>query len=97
MKHFKFATFGFVATFLTASAFFSSTLFADNADGDKSRLASLAKYTRVLATIEKYYVDDIKIEDIVKKSIEGLLTNLDAHSGYLDEKHFKDLQIQTEG
>lgn len=63
----------------------------------KSRLASLAKYTRVLATIEKYYVDDIKIEDIVKKSIEGLLTNLDAHSAYLDEKHFKDLKIQTEG
>lgn len=96
MKHSSFATFGFVSTFLAIS-FFSSTLFAENADGEKSRLASLAKFTRVLATIEKYYVDDIKIEDIVKKSIEGLLTNLDAHSAYLDEKHFKDLKIQTEG
>ncbi len=93
MKHLKLTAFGFVATFFLCS----SVLFADNAESDKSRLASLAKYTRVLATIEKYYVDDIKIEDIVKKSIEGLLTNLDAHSGYLDEKHYKDLQIQTEG
>ncbi len=97
MKHLPFATLGFVATFLGITTFFSSTLFANSADGEKSRLASLAKYTRVLATIEKYYVDDIKIEDIVKKSIEGLLTNLDAHSAYLDEKHFKDLKIQTEG
>jgi len=98
MKHLPFATVGFIATFVGITTFFSSTLFAaDNAEGEKSRLASLAKFTRVLATIEKYYVDDIKIDDIIKKSIEGLLTNLDAHSSYLDEKHFKDLKIQTDG
>jgi len=98
MKHLPFATVGFIATFLGITTFFSSTLFAaDNAEGEKSRLASLAKFTRVVATIEKYYVDDIKIDDIVKKSIEGLLSNLDAHSSYLDEKHFKDLKIQTDG
>lgn len=97
MKHLKFATFGFVATIVGISTLFSSTLFAESAEGDKSRLASLAKFTRVLATIEKYYVDDIKIDDIIKKSIEGMLTNLDAHSSYLDAKHYKDLKIQTEG
>ncbi|MBP1680807.1 MAG: C-terminal processing peptidase [Proteobacteria bacterium] len=81
MKHLPFATVGFIATFLGITTFFSSTLFAaDNAEGEKSRLASLAKFTRVLATIEKYYVDDIKIDDM-----------------YLDEKHFKDLKIQTDG
>lgn len=97
MKHLSFATAGFVATFLGISTFFSSSLFAENGEGEKSRLASLAKFTRVLATIEKYYVDDVKIDEIVNKAISGLLTNLDAHSGYLDEKHFKDLKIQTEG
>ncbi len=98
MKHLSFATAGFLATFLGISAVLSSTLFAaEPAEGEKSRLASLAKFTRVLATIEKYYVDDIKIDEIVKKSVEGLLTNLDAHSAYLDEKHFKDLKIQTDG
>ena len=97
MKHLPFATLGFVASCLAITTFFSSTLLAESTEGEKSRLASLAKFTRVLATIEKYYVDDIKIDDIVKKSIEGLLTNLDAHSAYLDEKHYKDLKIQTEG
>lgn len=97
MKHLKFATIGFIFTILGLSTLFSSTLFAENGDNDKSRLASLAKFTRVLATIEKYYVDDIKIDEIVKKSIEGMLSNLDAHSSYLDAKHYKDLKIQTEG
>ena len=97
MKHLPFATAGFVATLIGITTLFTTTLFAETADSEKSRLASLAKFTRVLATIEKYYVDDIKIDDIVKKSIEGLLTNLDAHSGYLDEKHYKDLKVQTEG
>lgn len=97
MKHLRFATIGFITTLLGLSTLFSSTLFADNGENDKSRLASLAKFTRVLATIEKYYVDDIKIDEIVKKSIEGMLSNLDAHSSYLDAKHYKDLKIQTEG
>ena len=97
MKHPSFAALGFTATFVALITFFSSTLFADTPEGEKSRLASLAKFTRVLATIEKYYVDDLKIDDIVTKAIEGLLTNLDAHSSYLDEKHLKDLKIQTEG
>lgn len=97
MKHMKFAALGFLATFVGVTTLLSSTLFAENGDSDKSRLASLAKFTRVVATIEKYYVDDISINDIVKKSVEGLLTNLDAHSSYLDAKHYKDLKIQTEG
>ena len=65
MKHLPFATVGFFATFLGIATLFSSTLFAaDNAEGEKSRLASLAKFTRVVATIEKYYVDDIKIDSL---------------------------------
>ncbi|MDD3342447.1 MAG: S41 family peptidase [Sulfurospirillaceae bacterium] len=97
MKHLKFATIGFLATLVGVTTLLSSTLFAENGDNDKSRLASLAKFTRVVATIEKYYVDDITIDAIVKKAVEGLLTNLDAHSSYLDAKHFKDLKIQTDG
>ncbi|MDD3324871.1 MAG: S41 family peptidase [Sulfurospirillaceae bacterium] len=97
MKHLKFATLGFATTLLGTSLIFSTSLFAENAENNESRLSALTKYTRVLATIEKYYIDDLKINEIITKSIEGLLTNLDAHSSYLDSKHYKDLKIQTEG
>jgi len=62
-----------------------------------TRLESLKKFTDVLQIIDKYYVDEITLDEIIKKSIQGLLANLDAHSGYLDKKQYKDLKVQTDG
>ena len=97
MKHMKIATVGFVATLIGATILMSSTLFAKSNESESSRLSALAKYTRVVGTIEKYYVDDINITDIINKSIDGLMSNLDAHSSFLDKKGFKNLKIQTDG
>ena len=97
MKHIKIATFGFAATLIGASLLLNTTVFAKSQETHSSRLAALAKYTRVVGTIEKYYVDDINISTIVNKSIDGLMSNLDAHSSFLDKKGFKSLKIQTDG
>jgi carboxyl-terminal processing protease len=97
MKHIKIATFGFAATLIGASLLLSTTVFAKTQESRTSRLDALAKYTRVVGTIEKYYVDDINISDIINKSISGLMSNLDAHSSFLDKKGFKSLKIQTDG
>ncbi len=97
MKNMKLATIGFISTLIGATILMSTTLFAKSNDSESSRLAALAKYTRVVGTIEKYYVDDINITDIINKSIDGLMSNLDAHSSFLDKKGFKNLKIQTDG
>ncbi|CCF80948.1 CARBOXYL-TERMINAL PROTEASE [Helicobacter bizzozeronii CCUG 35545] len=47
--------------------------------------------------IEHYYVDEVGINDIVDKAIDGLLSNLDAHSSYLTAKKFRDFRAQTDG
>lgn len=98
MKHIKFISFGFIATIVGVTLMLTSSLDAKDApQTEESRLSSLAKFTKVLGAVEKYYVDDLKIQEIVNKSIEGLLTNLDAHSSFLDEKHFENIKIQTDG
>jgi len=97
MKHTKIATFGFVATLIGATLLLNTTVFAKTQESRATRLDALAKYTRVVGTIEKYYVDDINISAIVNKSIDGLMSNLDAHSSFLDKKGFKSLKIQTNG
>ena len=97
MKHSKIAGLGFILTLSGATLLLSSTLFAQTQESEASRLQALSKYTRVVGTIEKYYVDDINITAIVNKSIEGLMANLDAHSSFLDKKNYKDLKIQTDG
>lgn len=61
------------------------------------RLEALDKLTKTLAIVEQYYVDDQNISDLVDKSLSGLLSNLDAHSSFMNEKDFNDMKIQTNG
>jgi carboxyl-terminal processing protease len=42
-------------------------------------------------------VDDIEIEELMDKALEGMLSNLDAHSNYLKQKDYKKLKVQTQG
>ncbi|MCI7766353.1 S41 family peptidase [Helicobacter sp.] len=75
----------------------SSVSLAQETKGEESRLDSYNKLRKVIGTVEKYYVDELTLEQIVDKAIDGLLSNLDAHSAYLDEKKFEELKIQTNG
>ncbi|GAA7929847.1 S41 family peptidase [Helicobacter pylori] len=61
------------------------------------RVEAFSRFSNVVTEIEKKYVDKITISEIMTKAIEGLLSNLDAHSAYLNEKKFKEFQAQTEG
>ncbi len=69
----------------------------DNNEKMEQRLQALDKLTKTLAIVEQYYVDDENISDLVDKSLSGLLSNLDAHSSFLNEKDFNDMKIQTNG
>ena len=64
---------------------------------EQTRFESLSKLTKVIGTVEKYYVDDIKLQEIVDKTLKGLMQELDAHSSYLDKKASKEMAIQTQG
>ena len=63
----------------------------------QTRFESLSKLTQVIGTVEKYYVDEIKLQEIVNKALKGLMQELDAHSTYMDKKYFKEMKIQTAG
>jgi carboxyl-terminal processing protease len=76
----------------------SHTLFAvGEPTPEQTRFESLSKLTKVIGTVEKYYVDDVKLREIVDKALKGLMQELDAHSSYLDKKASKELAIQTQG
>ena len=76
----------------------SQNLFAvEETTPEQTRFESLSKLTKVIGTVEKYYVDDIKLQEIVDKALKGLMQELDAHSSYLDKKASKEMAIQTQG
>ncbi|TEY02662.1 S41 family peptidase [Campylobacter sp. US33a] len=90
---------GFIGT-LSLCVFLSTSLNAENNSNDEQiqkRLEALDKLTKTLAIVEQYYVDDVNITNLVDKSLSGLLSNLDAHSSFLNEKDFNDVKIQTSG
>ncbi|MCJ7764532.1 MAG: S41 family peptidase [Thiovulaceae bacterium] len=105
MKNRKFMFLGALSAIVAASLTFNATLFAkDAAQGsagqptvEASRLQALAKFTKVLGIVEKYNVDNLTIEELMDKSLKGMMTNLDAHSSYLDSKGFENLKVQTNG
>ncbi|ALV24627.1 carboxyl-terminal protease family protein [Campylobacter iguaniorum] len=90
-----FQAFGFSTA--VAIGLFATVNLNAQTDTQTSKLEALAKLTKTIAIVEKYYVDDINFTTIVDKTIAGLMTNLDAHSSFLDEKAFKDMQVQTSG
>ncbi|UTJ06776.1 S41 family peptidase [Arcobacter roscoffensis] len=78
----------------------TQAVFAKNSEQEEqepTRFESLSKMTKVIGTVEKYYVDDIKLQEIVNKSLKGLMQELDAHSSFLDKKSSKEMSIQTKG
>jgi len=63
----------------------------------KEKLEAYIKFTQILNIIEKEYVDDVNTSTLIDKALKGLMSNLDAHSSYMDKKSFKDLTVQTKG
>ncbi|MCD4668262.1 MAG: S41 family peptidase [Sulfurimonas sp.] len=101
MKNKKYITLGFASITVALTLLFSSNLFAQtDEEKDKSelsRLQSLAKFTKVISMVEEYNVDELTIEELMDKALEGMLSNLDAHSNYLTKKDYKKLKVQTKG
>lgn len=80
-----------------AIGIFSVSSAQESGNSEAKRLEALAKLTKTIAVVEKYYVDDLNFTQIVDKTISGLMANLDAHSSFLDDKAFKEMQVQTSG
>ena len=81
----------------TVTVVLFAELQAKGAMDENLRLSAFGKFTRVVNTIEKYYVDQITIDEIINKALDGLLANLDAHSGYLEAKQYQEMNIKTQG
>lgn len=84
----------------TIALVLSQNIFAKDTqkkETEQTRFESLSKLTKVIGTVEKYYVDDIKLQEIIDKALKGLMQELDAHSSYLDKKASKEMSIATSG
>ncbi|MGE3622761.1 MAG: S41 family peptidase [Bdellovibrionales bacterium] len=57
----------------------------------------LTLFSDVLERVRADYVDPVTDEKLIESSINGMLSSLDPHSGYLNKKNFQEMQTQTRG
>lgn len=67
------------------------------AKNQQSKIEAYTKLIKIITLVEEQYVTEYNLTTIINKTIAGLLSNLDAHSSYLNEKDFKHLQVETDG
>jgi carboxyl-terminal processing protease len=99
-KNKKIVLAGFALSVVAGLALGSASLNAEEnsqTSSRESKLQAYLKFTKILNLIENQYVDEVNTTDLINKALKGLLTNLDAHSTYMDAKAFKDLTVQTKG
>ena len=57
----------------------------------------LQTFSEVLTQVQKSYVDETKVKDLVQGAIRGMLSTLDPHSAYMTPDMYKEMQVETKG
>jgi carboxyl-terminal processing protease len=89
------ATFGIVGAMFVAKTDLLSTTAVVAAPADTYR--NLRVFGDVFDKIRTDYVEEVDETKLIEAAINGMLTSLDPHSGYLDEKSYADMQENTRG
>ena len=65
--------------------------------GSSDTFRQLKLFGDVFERVRAEYVEEVTDEELIESAINGMLTSLDPHSGYLDAKKYRDMQVQTKG
>jgi carboxyl-terminal processing protease len=79
---------------------FSAAMFAlPEARGanDASAYSQLDLFSDAFERVRANYVRPVKDSELVSAAIQGMVSNLDPHSSYMDAKSYADMQITTKG
>jgi carboxyl-terminal processing protease len=70
---------------------------ATKKDKNWETFRQLELFGTVFDRVRSDYVEDVDVEKLIENAVNGMLSSLDPHSSYLNEKTFRDMQVQTRG
>jgi len=86
---------------ITSAYLLSSFAQADNLSKANSTaqddLKAYIKFSRVIDIVKNNYVEEVNTTTLINKALKGMMSNLDAHSAFMDESSYSDLNTQTKG
>ena len=66
-------------------------------ENKKETYEQLDLFGQVFALIKSKYVEEVKSKELIEAAINGMLSSLDPHSGFLAPKSYDDMQVDTKG
>jgi carboxyl-terminal processing protease len=93
MKKIAFVGIGVAIGFVAALG----VLPAAHGANDMSAYRQLDLFSDAFERVRANYVRPVEDSELINAAIEGMVSNLDPHSSYMDAKAFADMQIQTKG
>ena len=69
--------------------------YASSSDEEKYKYLDL--FGQVFDRVRSSYVEEVTDQELIEKAIDGMLSGLDPHSGYMNEEVFQEMQMDTEG
>ena len=68
-----------------------------SAENDNKVYEQLNVFGEAFDRINEMYVEEVDVERLIQSAINGMLSSLDPHSGFLPPRSYEDMQIDTKG
>ncbi len=69
--------------------------YGSSSDDEKYKYLDL--FGQVFDRVRSTYVEEVTDQELIEKAIDGMLSGLDPHSGFMNEEVFQEMQMDTEG
>ncbi|WP_308916119.1 S41 family peptidase [Jannaschia sp. LMIT008] len=96
MNKFAMAAGGGILAGILVTTQVAGPVLAQEAD-ESSVYEQLDLFGIVFERIRSQYVEDVDEGELIEAAINGMLTSLDPHSGFLPPRDFEDMQVDTRG
>ena len=84
-----------VILLLTLIIILAPKTYGSSSDEEKYKYLDL--FGQVFDRVRSSYVEEVTDQELIEKAIDGMLSGLDPHSGFMNEEVFQEMQMDTEG
>ena len=84
-----------VIVLLTLIILLTPKTYGSSSDEEKYKYLDL--FGQVFDRVRSSYVEEVTDQELIEKAIDGMLSGLDPHSGFMNEEIFQEMQMDTEG
>ncbi len=84
-----------VILLLTLIILLAPKTYGSSSEEEKYKYLDL--FGQVFDRVRSSYVEEVTDQELIEKAIDGMLSGLDPHSGFMNEEVFQEMQMDTEG